>query len=209
MEEIFNLLPEIILYLASGFVFICGFYFLIDKRFDFFSEISFWIILILGFLWTNLIKSIPNFLKIEDESVKSILVIIGSLLIGLAVATIRNCFEKYGENLSLSLGRRKTFSPAFWYSVLDDPDKPMTIRLRNYEKEFILEGVLLRISENDENPYLLLGYCVKYNLNGKVIDKSLKKDRCTQVIVKTDSFDEISIVYSDGSSKIIDINIIE
>ena len=172
MEEIFNLLPEIILYLASGFVFICGFYFLIDKRFDFFSEISFWIILVLGFLWTNLIKSIPNFLKIEDESVKSILVIIGSLLIGLAVATIRNYFEKHGENLSLSLGRRKTFSPAFWYSVLDDPDKPMTIRLRNYDKEFILEGVLLRISENDENPYLLLGYCVKYNLDGKVIDKS-------------------------------------
>lgn len=205
MAELFDLLPNIILYLASGFAFICGYYFLIDKRFDFFSEISFWIMLILGFLWTNLIKALPNLFHVTGDNVKNVIVVLGSLFIGLAVALIRNYIEKRQNDLLNKMGRKKTFSSSFWYELLDDPDKPITVRLRNEEKKYILQGVLLRVSEDDKDPYLLLGYCVRYSLEGKVIDKSLERDKRTQIVVKPSKFDEILFIYSEGSSKIIDL----
>lgn len=207
MEELMELLPTAILYLASGFAFICGYYFLIDKRFDFFSEISFWILLILGFFWTNTIKSIPNIFQIKMDNVKNVVIVIGSLIIGIIIAFARNVFEKKGNNLALTLGRKKTFTDSFWYSLLDDANKPVTVRLRNEEKNIILEGVLLRISEDDDNPYLLLGYCMKYDLKGQIVDKSMAKDKNIQLIVRPENFTEISIIYAEGSSKIIELDI--
>ena len=46
MADLFEILPMAILYLACGFTFLCGFYMLIDRRFDFFSDISFSIMLV-------------------------------------------------------------------------------------------------------------------------------------------------------------------
>ena len=39
MSDLFNILPEAILYLTCGFSFIFGFYLLIDRRFDFFLKL--------------------------------------------------------------------------------------------------------------------------------------------------------------------------
>lgn len=209
MAELLELLPKAMLYLASGFAFIGGFYFLLDKRFDYFSEISFWVMLIWGFFLTNFIKALCNIEGAVNENVKNTLIVTGSLVIGLLIAAVRNCLDKKSSKWVLNLGRRKTFTTSFWYSLLDDADKPVTVRLKSEERKMILEGVLLRISEEDENPYMLLGYCMKYSLTGGVINASLSEDRHIQMIVRPDDFDEVILIYAEDSAKIIELDLNE
>lgn len=63
MAELFDLLPNIILYLASGFAFICGYYFLIDKRFDFFFRNKLLDNAYFGFFVDKFNKSITKFVS--------------------------------------------------------------------------------------------------------------------------------------------------
>ena len=207
MAELVELLPKAMLYLASGFAFINGYYFLLEKRFNFFSEISVWIILIWGFWWTNLIKAVPNIFHITDETVKNVIVVVVSLCIGVVIAGLRNFLERKGSKWLVSIGRKRTFTKDFWYSLIDEPDKPITVRLKSYERKYIMEGVLCGLSEDDENPYLLLGYCMKYDLEGKILDKSYAENKYAQMIVKPDGFDEVMLIYAEGSSKVPDITL--
>ena len=79
----------------------------------------------------------------------------------------------------------------------------MWIRLTNIDKNYILDGVLLSLSESKENPYLLLGYCKKYDLEGNFIlgETDDGGEQYVQKIVRPDSFDEITVFYQEGSSK--------
>lgn len=206
MKELLELLPQVMLYLASGFAFISCFYFFTEKRYDFFSEISFWIMLVWGFLLSNIIKSLPNIFNIDNEKIKNIIVISLSACIGIVIGVLRNYIEEMGNQSLIGLGRRKTFVKSFWYSILDY-GKPVTVRLKKEKQNTILEGVLIRISEDDENPYLLLGYCMKYDLMGRCLDKRYKKDKSAQMIVRPNEFDEIILIYSEGSSKIIELKL--
>ena len=110
---------------------------------------------------------------------------------------------------NLLYGRRKSSSEFFWYDILDDKDKPIWIRLTNFERQYILDGILLSLAETKDNPYLLLGYCKKYNLDGTPItnENVNANDKHIQKIVRPDSFDEITIFYAENSSKAVELNI--
>ena len=69
--------------------------------------------------------------------------------------------------------------------------------------------MLLSLAESGENPYLLLGYCKKYDLDSNPIsaENVNSEDRYVQKIVRPDSFDEITVFYADGSSKGVELEI--
>lgn len=209
MSDLFNILPLAILYLASGFAFLFGFYLLIDRRFDFLSEISFSIMLIVGYLLDTIARSVPANFKFIDESVRNLVFVFLSFICGMGLAVLRN---KVGDKVSkfvIKYGRRKSSSEFFWYDILDDKDKPIWIRLTNFERQYILDGILLSLAETKDNPYLLLGYCKKYNLDGTPItnENVNANDKHIQKIVRPDSFDEITIFYAENSSKAVELNI--
>ena len=68
---------------------------------------------------------------------------------------------------------------------------------------------MLSLAETEDNPYLLLGYCKKYNLDGTAIDNenANENDKHIQKIVRPDSFDEITLFYAEDSSKAVELNI--
>lgn len=209
MADLFNILPMAILYLASGFTFVCGYYLWIDRRFDFLSDISFSVMLVVGYLIDTVIRAIPYDFGFTEESIRNLILVCVSLICGMIVAIMRNKLGGRVSRFVIRHGRRKSSSELFWYDILDDKDKPIWIRLTNLEKNYILDGVLLSLSETQENPYLLLGYCKKYNLEGLPLEKENvdSEDKYVQKIVRPDSFDEITIFYADGSSKGIELDV--
>lgn len=210
MKELFEILPMIILYLTCGYTFLCGLYILIDKRFDFFSDISFSIMLVLGFLINTIIYAIPINFKVKNEYIEDSLLIGVSFIIGILVAVFRNTIGFKVENFIIDkCQRRKTYSESFWYDILDEKDKPVWLRLTNLEKEYVLDGVLVKISEEKENPYILLGYCKKYHLDGKPIlqENINSEDGYIQKIIRVDSFDEITVFYGENSRKKVTLEI--
>ena len=213
MSELFKILPDIILYLTSGCLFIYSFYFLIDRRFDFFSEISFTIMLIIGFVNVNLLESLSKIQFISPilsplpSNVKKLLLLIASIIEGVIFALIRNKFGSEIDKLIIKCGRHRTSSESFWYYILDEKDKPMWIRLISYKKGTILEGILMTISESEDNPYLLLSYCTKFDIDGHVLQDEYCNNASVQTIVRPDMFDEIIIIYAENSSKPINLTI--
>lgn len=209
MSDLFDILPLAILYLASGFVFLCGFYLWIDRRFDFLSEISFSIMLVVGYLLDTIARSVPINFGLTNESIRNLVFVLISFICGMGLAILRNKVGGKVSKFVIRYGRRKSSSEFFWYDILDEKDKPTWIRLSNFEKEYILEGILLSLAETEDNPYLLLGYCKKYNLDGTEIDKENvnANDEHIQKIVRPDSFDEITLFYADDSSKAVKLSI--
>lgn len=207
MADLLNVLPEVILYLASGFSFIIGLYLLLDKRFNFFSDISFTIMLVVGFLNVNIIKILPVLFTVENINIRNLIIVLFSLICGIVTAFFKNFFGEYISRVIVKCGRRKTSSESFWYNILDEKDKPIWMRFINNEKGYVLEGVLLSLDENIENPNILLGYCKKYNLAMKIIEDQYSSEANIQMIISPDKFDEIVLIYDKGSSKIIKLNV--
>ena len=203
MNDLFSILPRAILYLASGFTFLCGYYLWSDRRFDFFSDISFSVMLVIGYLVDTIVLAIPYDFGFADKSIRNLSLVCLSFVCGMIIAIVRNGSGSKLSKFVIKHGRRKSSSEFFWYDILDDKDRPLWIRLANFDKKYILDGVLLSLSETQENPYLLLGYCMKYDLDGKPFEKENvnSEDRYIQKIVRPDSFDEITVFYADGSSK--------
>jgi len=206
MDSLFKILPDAITYLASGFACIAGFYFIVDRRFDFFSEISFSVILVLGFACTNFLQALPTSFVITDIYIRNVLIFITSCVIGLLAAIIRNTIGKRVNEFIIEHGRRKTSSSSFWYDRLDVKEKPIILRLVNYEQKCILQGVLLSIDEAKENPYLLLGYCRKFDLDGHTLDEQYASDEKVQCVVRADIFQEIYLIYDEESDCRVPLN---
>ena len=207
MDELFKILPDAIVYLSCGFTFIIGYYFLIDRRFDFFAETSFTVMLAIGFFLVNFIQTIPNPFPITNLNFRNILLAIICLFIGAIVALIRNALGAKVNHFALKMGRRKSSSESFWYDLLDEKDKPVWVRLKSNEKGYILQGILLSLAESNENPYLLLGYCTWYDLKSGSAIREFSNNKCTQCVVRADNFDEIMLIYDQNSEKPININI--
>lgn len=209
MTDLFNILPMAILYLASGFAFLCGYYLWIDRRFDFLSDVSFSIMLVIGYLVDSVACAIPYNFGFTNESVRNLFLVLISFICGMIIAGIRNKIGGRLNKFVIKHGRRKSSSEFFWYDILDDKNKPLWIRLTNLEKEYILDGVLLSLSESKENPYLLLGYCKKYSLQGEPLqmDNVDSENKYVQKIVRPDNFSEITIIYKEGSSKGVELDI--
>lgn len=207
MDALLNILPEAILYFASGFLFVCGYYFLIDRRFDFFSEISLSIMLVIGFAITNLLRAIPKPFHFPNMFCRNICILAISFGVGFILAFIRNKLGPYMSRFTIMLGRRKTMSNNFWYDIPDKKDKPVWVRLTNFDKKYVLDGVLISLSEEKENPYLLLGRYIKYDLKGNVIDTENSDKDNVQMIIRPDNFDEVVLIYDQNSSKCVHVDI--
>lgn len=211
MADLYQILPEAMLYLSSGFAFVCGLYLLIDKRFDFFSEISFSMMLILGFLLNTAACAIPVDFGFRNLNLRNIVMVAFSFFCGMAAAAIRNKAGNRVSRFVIKVGRRKSASKSFWYDLLDEKDKPVWLRMTNLKEKYILDGVWLSLAETDENPYLLLGYCKKYTLTGEPMDfeNICSKYGYVQKVVRPDSFDEVTLIYAEDSEKGIHLNISE
>lgn len=207
MDILLKILPEAILYLASGFLFICGFYLLVDRRFDFFSEIGLVIILIIGLGITNPLRTILTNFDFLSDFTRHLIILAASLILGILIAIFRNFLGPHMRRFTFKLGRSKTSSDNFWYDIPDLKSKPVWVLLRNNKDKYILEGVLLSISEDKTNPYLLLGYYKRRDFNYNEIDYDFSKKKNYQLVVRPDSFDEILLIYDEDSSKCVDLDI--
>ena len=209
MKDLFEILPTAILYLACGYIFLCGFYLLLDDRFDFLSEISFSIMLVLGFLMNTIVLAIPYDFGLRNIYVRDCVLVVFSFVCGVVSAFIRNyCAPKLEKYLTKNF-RRKTISESCLFKIIYFTRKPVWLRLTNLEKKYNLDGVLLELSEDKENPYVLLGYSQKYDLEGNpmVDDNVNSMDGHIKKVVRVDSFDEITIFYDEKSEKTVELKI--
>ena len=208
---LFDILPAVILYLTSGFAFLCGLYLWIDRRFNLLSDVSFTIMLVIGYLLDTIVRVIPfpKNIQFTNEKLRNLILVIVSCICGMIFAFLQNKIGTPIISLVIKMGRRKTLSESFWYNVLDEKDKPMWVRLVSYNNKYVLEGVLLSLAESEDNPYFLLGYCKKYNLDGTPIENENvnSNDKFIQKVVRPDSFDELTLIYSKDSLKAVELNV--
>lgn len=207
--DILSFLPEAILYIVCGYLFLQGFYWASDQRFNFFSETGFTVILCVGYISVNILSLIP-FLNTgeSDNSYRNIAIVIICLISGLCASHLRNYINKKINQSESFFGRNRSFSGSFWYDhLVDDPDKPVWLFLVSYERKYILEGVLLFLDEDKENPYVKLGYFKKHSLEWETLEDCFQNNEKMNIIVNLAEFDEIMVKYVDGSSKIIPLNV--
>lgn len=213
MSDLYKILPDVILYLSCGFAFLIGFYLINDQRFNFFSDISFTVMLVLGFSCAMLIEYILALIGVNVNYCnlyeKSIVFFIVSFLSGFGLAILKNVMGERIVSIAMWLGRRKSMELNFWHSLLDSKEKPVWLRLYSKSNDYVLEGVLISIDEKDENPYLVLSYCRKYDLHGHRINDVFYRNDTTQCVVRADSFDEILLIYAENSDKCIELNVVE
>lgn len=213
MSDLYKILPDIILYLSCGFAFLIGFYLINDQRFNFFSDISFTIMLVLGFSCTMLIEYTLSIIGVHVNGYtlykKSVVFFMVSFFSGVGIAILKNVVGKRIIPIARWLGRRKSIELNFWHSLLDTKEKPLWLRLYSKSNDYILEGVLISLDEKEENPYLVLSYCKKFDLQGNCIDDKFYSDGTIQCVVRADCFDEILLIYDEKSDKRIELNIDE
>lgn len=201
--SIFDIFPNAFLYLAVGYAHLWGFSLLVDRRYNYLNDAGFFIMFISGWLIDSIARVIPYDFGLTNNYCRNICIVLFGLVLGVILAIIRNFTGKYINDCFFLIGRRRTSSVSFWYNLLDDTDKVVFLRLKNYEKKYILEGILLSLSETEDNPYLHLGHCNTYDLSWNLIcdESSTDPTGCMQKVVRADSFDEITFIYSEGSSK--------
>lgn len=207
--DILSFLPEAILYIVCGYLFLQGFYWTSDRRFTLFSEAGFTVILCVGYISVNIIGLIP-FLNAgeNDNGYRNIVIVIICFIVGLCLSFLRNYINKRISRSESFFGRNRSFSESFWYDhLVDDPENPIWLFLVSYEGEYILEGVLLSLDEDKENPYVRLGYCKKHSLEWETTEDRFKDNEKINIIVNLAQFDEILVKYADGSSKIIPLKV--
>ena len=207
MADIYAILPDVLLYISCGFLFLQGYYLIVDQRFAFASETGLMITLIVGFLELNLFDGFNLSNIIKNPYILNAIIVFSSFLIGMIVAVLKNIIIKFAENVAFSLGRKKTSSSNFWFDVLDPKNKPMWIRLMKNDERTILEGVLLSLDEKEDNPYMVLGYFKKYDFNGNELINEYSSLKYAAIVVRPDDYDEIIIMYDHESEKNVSLTV--
>lgn len=192
LEELFKLLPEIIIYLASGYVFINVFCFFGIRHIK--SEDiqgKFFISLIIGFVLKNLLAMIP----IRCATYLNYLAL---LFVSLITAFLLAKIVRLDKvNLLLKkMSNGHTINRYFWQDIVEDE---MFVRLINYEHDIMIMGYCHGKEDFERFPQLILEQYIIQDLQGKELENNCNKIR-EFIVVNLEKFDSVQITYNEKSA---------
>ncbi len=192
LEDLFKLLPEIIIYLASGYIFINVFCFLGIRQVKLNDiEGKFTISLVIGFILKNLLALIPIRIATYVNYFALLLFsLIVAFLLGKTVQSnkLKLILKKFSNG--------RTVNRYFWQDLVENE---MFIKLTNYDKNYIIMGYCHGKEDFERIPQLILEQYMISDLNGKVLESYINKKK-DYIVVNLEKYDIIQITYNENSA---------
>ncbi len=189
MEDLFKLLPDIIIYLIGGYLFITIYRFVSYK--DRINDVEHFLLssLTVGFIIKNVLT------KFNQNSDLVYIVICGITAYLLALL---NSFLNTNDkiiNVLQTLRINRTNTPNIWYDFLPPISKAIVLKLTDTDNEICYVGCCTNVEEGEHQPFIVLSRYRKQKITGEIlIDCSNDTESC--VILNTENFSSIErIIY--------------
>lgn len=195
LKNLLEILPDIVLYIASGYLFIFIFCFIsLRKKLNDIQGV-FIISLVVGFILKTVVCAvIPVRFGFYVNTVGFL--IICAFLGGIAGYTVESSwFRKILTKLRIS----RSVHENIWHDIIDVEGNTMWIRAVSREKEQVIIGILVLVEEFQRYPLLVLQQYRVYDLEGKLIEDYIQNAN-HQIIIKSEYYDTIDVVYDEESS---------
>ena len=197
MKDLIDLLPIIILYIASGFIFLQVFNFVAAIRPSGSFEHLFIKSLITGFVICTIGNIIP--IRTANQYVDIAILLAICVLAGLLFGKvyISPCFDKGLENL----GIRRTVNPYIWKDIVDIKNGVWVyVEYRSEDRAYL--GALNSYEEFERHPQIVLERYDERVLSTSEKDTSHVNDPTRCILLDTSKADIVEIFYTDNSPKI-------
>lgn len=192
MEELIKYLPDIIIYIVVGFIFIRIFHFiaLMQNSTDINHILS--SAFVIGYIYCNIAYCIPISINYYIDHVFIILSsVVVSFFLGRFVAS-----KKYMK-LFDKLGIRNSFNTYIWDDLMDQ-SKPMKIIITYDTLQY--EGMLHNFESYSNSPHITLASYIVRDSNGLTI-KDYTDNHTNVVVLDSSTAKCVEIVYSKNSSE--------
>lgn len=191
LKELYDLLPDIILYLAIGFVYLKVYKFTsIVPTVKNISEI-----LIESLIAGFVLKCIYDLFPPVNFYIDALGMIISSALIGFVSAKLFS--SRFFDKILTFLDIRQTKSQFIWQDILGDT--PIWITAIDYEKEIFYYGKVVLVESYEKEPKVLITE-YKYMTDKKQIDNTNNPGET--VLIDTSKFQDIWISYVQDEEKV-------
>ncbi len=196
MEKLIDFLPQVIIYIILGFIFLRIFrYMCTIKNSDEYEHII-WESLLVGFVLKHCYMLIPF-------SVNYIVDIVGMIILTIFLsAGISKIYSnrKIDEVLQ-KIGIHRTRNKYLWKDI-EDSDYRMVVDAMNPDTQELYHGVVIYYEEFMKHPQLVLNHYKYWENFHKEAIMDYTNDPSKVVIVDTNQFSRITISYDSNSKKI-------
>jgi len=195
LKDLFEILPDIILYVTTGYLFILVFNFIsLRKKMEDINGI-FCASLAIGFV----IKAILCTLKIRFSYHVNIVGLLAfSVLLGALLGYFIN--SKLCKKILKKLHVNRSINENIWHDIMDIDKRTMWIRAVSKERERVIVGILVMVEEFQRFPQLLLQQYQIFDLEGNLVEDYIANAN-QQILIRTEDFENIDIVYDLKSSQ--------
>lgn len=195
LKDLFEILPDIILYVTTGYLFILVFNFIsLRKKMEDINGI-FCASLAIGFV----IKAILCTLKIRFSYYVNIVGLLAfSVLLGALLGYFIN--SKLCKKILKKLHVNRSINENIWHDIMDIDKRTMWIRAVSKEREQVIVGILVMVEEFQRFPQLLLQQYQIFDLEGNLVEDYIANAN-QEILIRTEDFENIDIVYDLKSSQ--------
>jgi len=192
-----DILPQIIIYVVIGYVFLKTYHFVGLKQNSNDIEHILTGSLVIGFIYYKIASIIPFTLSVEIDN---ILIIISALCLGYLLAIIFRQ-KKIVYSILDKLKIRDTGNVYMWDDLMDDKF-PMKIRITYDDNTYT--GIIHTFESYTNTPHIALASYIVEDINRK-IEKDYSNDNTKIIILNTDTAKSIEVEYYNASDECLDI----
>lgn len=202
ISDLFAILPDVAIYISSGYIFIVTFRFVAFKEKLRNINAILVLSLITGFILTHIFSSL---MTIDFNKTTNIIpLFLLCSLAGISCGGLINCKAFQRILKKIHLGR--SINQSIWNDIVDIDKKPMWIQVVNRERDQVVRGILVSVEEFERFPQFVLQQYQVLNLNGEMIEDNSQNAFC-HILLKSIDFDEVDIRYDSTSKQIIKIKV--
>lgn len=195
LNDLFEILPDIVLYIASGYLFILTFSFIsLRQKMKDINGI-FCASLAVGFILKMVLCAI---VKIRFGYYINV---VAFLIFSMAVGAFLGLFikSKFCRNILKKINVNRSVNENMWHDIIDSDKRTMWVRVVDWEKERVIVGILVLVEEFQREPQILLQQYQVFDLEGNMIEDYIDYPN-QRILIKTERFDNIDIVYDVEST---------
>lgn len=196
IKELLSILPEIIIYLVTGFVFIKTFHFVALKQNTTDVEHILTSSIVIGYIYCKLASFIPFSISYE---VDTIIIIVSALVMGYLIAKALRC--KYIIEILDFLKIRDTGNLYFWDDIMDDK-YPMKLSIEYNNVTY--NGMLHNYESYSNDPHIVLCSYVAKDQNDNIIE-DFSNDNTRIIMLDSAKASKINVIYYKDSDECVDL----
>lgn len=195
LNDLFEILPDIILYIAAGYLFILTFSFIsLRKKVDDINGV-FCVSLSIGFALKAILCAA---VKIRFSYYVNIVGFLAfSAVLGCVVGRVLDC--KWLKKILKKMQIHRSINENLWHDIIDIDKKTMWIRAVSWERNQVIVGILVMVEEFQRYPQLVLQQYQIFDLEGKLTEDYIERPN-QHILIRSENFDTIDIVYDIASS---------